>query len=219
MNKILFKELEVFITYNAKLKNSYISIHSDKKITIKTPTKAKIFIVDLLVQKETWIRKQLKKLEKIKVINVNLEDELLLFGELYSIDSNEAKYLRDKITKIKVSSPEKILKCYNDFYKYVSQEYLKSRVEYFSQVMSLNYSLLKYRKMKSRWGSCSSLGVITLNSELMKIQKELIDYVVVHELAHLVHMNHSKKFHSLVDQYLPNSKLLRKELKNIRLLH
>jgi hypothetical protein len=71
--------------------------------------------------------------------------------------------------------------------------------------------------MKSRWGSCNTRGEIVLNSELTKVSQNLIDYVVVHELAHLKHMNHSKKFHSLVLLYLPNAKEYRAELKKIRL--
>jgi len=99
-----------------------------------------------------------------------------------------------------------------------SLDFLRDRVEYFSQEMQLDFKELKFKKMRSRWGSCSSLGVITLNSELTKVQSELVDYVVVHELAHLVHMNHSRAFHTLVQEYLPDSKALRKELQKVRLL-
>ena len=83
--------------------------------------------------------------------------------------------------------------------------------------MGLEYNSIKYRKMKRRWGSCSSKKVLTFNTELMKLKKELIDYVVVHELAHLKHMNHSKQFHALVDRYLPSSKVYNAELKTINL--
>lgn len=98
-----------------------------------------------------------------------------------------------------------------------SKEYIELRVEHFCKLMELRYNKLSFRKMKSRWGSCSSRKNITLNSELTKLEKELIDYVVVHELAHLTHMNHSKEFHQLVEEFLPNSKTFRKKLKNIRL--
>jgi len=98
-----------------------------------------------------------------------------------------------------------------------SLEFLEERIKHYSIVMNLPYAKLKFRKMKSRWGSCNSRKEITLNKELTRVNKNLIDYVVVHELAHLKHMNHSKEFHSLVDLYLPSSKLYRKELKRIRL--
>jgi predicted metal-dependent hydrolase len=97
-------------------------------------------------------------------------------------------------------------------------DFLQSRVEFYSNMMKLPYTELKFRKMKRRWGSCSSTGVITLNKELLKLEYHLVDYIVVHELAHLKHMNHSKQFHDLVEKYLPKSKELRQKLKNIQIV-
>ena len=128
----------------------------------------------------------------------------------------EASKLRDKLQKLRVSSLANTIKCYNSFYKDYSNHYIIPRVEYFSEIMDLKYQEIKFRKMKGRWGSCSSKRVLTFNTELIKTKKELIDYVVVHELAHLKHMNHSKEFHALVQKYLPNSKQYRQELKKTK---
>ncbi|MCF6310366.1 MAG: M48 family metallopeptidase [Sulfurimonas sp.] len=185
---------------------------------MKTSKVSDDYIQDLLSKKELWVRKQLLHVEQNPPIQIDLEDEVLLFGEVHSIDIDEAKVLRTYLDKVKISNTNNILKCYDNFYKLYAKEYLIPRVNYFSNIMNLNYSEIKFRKMKSRWGSCSSTGVITLNSQLIKINKELIDYIIVHELAHLTHMNHSKKFHSLVNQYIPNSKILNKKLKTIHLL-
>ena len=217
MNEIIFKDLTVEHICKSNLKNSYISVNPYAKIILKTPKVSQAYIKSLLLKKEIWIRKQLLKAKEKPQIRINLEDEILLFGEIYSIDLEEATELRKFLENIKVNTPKNIIKCYNDFYKFYASEYLAKRVEYFSKIMNLNYKEIKFRKMKSRWGSCSSLSVITFNSELIKIKKELIDYVVVHELAHLVHMNHSKSFHFLVEKYILNSKEIRKELKNINL--
>lgn len=97
-------------------------------------------------------------------------------------------------------------------------EYLQSRVDFYSDLMDLQYTQLKFRKMRRRWGSCSSQRVITLNKELLKLERELVDYVIVHELSHLKHMDHSPRFHALVEQYLPNSQVFRKELQNIQIV-
>ena len=113
-----------------------------------------------------------------------------MFGEIYTID---------------------------DFYKEYATEYLTKRLDYFSSLMKLPYTKVRYKKLKTRWGSCNSRAEITLNTQLMKLEKDLIDYVVVHELAHLVYMNHSKEFHNLVEKYILNSKSIRKRLKEIRL--
>ena len=217
MNNILFKDLVVEHTCKPRLKNSYISVNQELKVTLKTPRVSKAFINNLLLEKENWIRKQLIKLEQNIPQKINLEDEVLLFGEVHSIDVTEARYLREKLHRVRKVDRANILRCYDDFYKYSSSEYLTPRVNYFANVMGLKFNALKFRKMKSRWGSCSNSRNITLNSELLKVKKELIDYVIVHELAHLTHMNHSKEFHSLVDSYLPRSKILRRELRGVNL--
>lgn len=63
---------------------------------------------------------------------------------------------------------------------------------------------LRIRKMKRRWGSCSAKGVITLNPDLVAAPKESIEYVITHELCHLIEMNHSKRFYKLLDSLLPD---------------
>lgn len=218
MNKLEYKNFDIELIHNKKLKHTYIKVEHTKKIIIKSPTTANSFLLNVLRSKEKWISKQISDIEKSEVQAVNIEDEVLLFGDICSIDIPDAEFLRKKLNKVKTNTVDKIDSCYDDFYKKVSRDYLTQRVQYFSQVMNLNYSELKYRKMKSRWGSCNSEGVVTLNTQLIKLKKSLIDYVVVHELAHLTHMNHSREFHALVDKYLNNSNQLKKELRNIRLL-
>lgn len=191
-NKIQFNDLVILHLCKPKLKNSYISVKKNGDITLKTPRVSESYIENLLSKKEPWIRKQLKIVEENPPKTHNLQDEVLLFGELFSIDSNEASELREYLKKIDISKIDAILKCYDVFYKNYAKNYLAQRAEHYAKEMALSYNSIKFRKMRSRWGSCSSSGNITFNTELMKIDKRLIDFVVVHELAHLVHMNHSK---------------------------
>lgn len=217
-SKINFNDLEILHLQKTTLKNSYLSIKKSGEILLKTPKVSSAFIQRLLTQRESWIRKQLKIIDSSKPLTVNLQDEILLFGEILSIDTDEAIELRDSLTKVDTSNQDAILKCYDKFYKNFAALYLSKRVEHYAEVMKLSYSEIKFKKMKSRWGSCSSRRVITLNVELIKIDKNIIDFIVVHELSHLVHMNHSKKFHSLVCEYIPDAKALNKELRAISLL-
>jgi predicted metal-dependent hydrolase len=176
-----------------------------------------LFINELLEKKEAWIRKKLVQIKQYPPIELNLEDEILLFGEIYSIDSAKAESLRLALQKRKVLSLKTIIKHYNTFYKEFAASYISPRVEHFSHLMRLNYSEIKYKRMKGRWGSCNSHRVLTFNTELVKTKKELIDYVIVHELAHLKHMNHSKEFHALIQKFLPDSKHLCNELKKVKI--
>jgi hypothetical protein len=213
-SEIKFKDLNILHITKASLKNSYISVNEDSKVILKTSKVSQSYIENLLNEKEIWIRKQLLKREQNPPIKINLEDEVLLFGDVYSVDADEASELRALLHRLRKPTQKNILRCYDDFYKMYALTYLTSRVKYYSEIMSLNYKEIKLKKMRSRWGSCSSTRVLTFNTQLMKLKKEQIDYVVVHELAHLVYMNHSKNFHALVQKYFTDAKRVTKELKN-----
>ncbi|MCK9453561.1 MAG: SprT family zinc-dependent metalloprotease [Sulfurimonas sp.] len=212
-NKINFNDLEILHLCKANLKNSYISVKKNGDITLKTPVVSKNYIKELLLKREPWIRKQLRTIEENPPKSINLQDEVMLFGEIISVDSNEAAKLREYLQRADTSNVEAIKRCYDKFYREYAKNYLIQRAAHYSKEMNLNYSDIKFRKMRSRWGSCNSRGVITFNIELIKIDKRLIDFVVVHEIAHLTHMNHSKRFHALVNQYIPESHELNQRLK------
>lgn len=92
------------------------------------------------------------------------------------------------------------------FYEEQGQLHIFSSVETWSARMNLKPSKYKMRYQKSRWGACNSHGEITLNLKLVAAPEWVIDYVVVHELAHLKVFNHSKAFWALVSEYLPEYK-------------
>ena len=217
MNKFIFENFTVTHKINKKLKNSYISILNENEVLLKTSSISQKAIHELLESKKIWIHKQLTKAQNNKPLVMNLEDEIILFGSIYSIDSIEATSLRNRLERMKISTKKNVLKSYDFFYKEYAQNYITPKVEHFAKIMGYSYKEIKYKKMKSRWGSCSSTKTLTFNTELIKVTEKLIDYVIVHELAHLKHMNHSKDFHSLVESYLPNSKVYKNELKNIKI--
>ena len=77
------------------------------------------------------------------------------------------------------------------------------------------YPSLKLRKMKTRWGVCNTkLKCVTLNTELVKYDLRYLDYVIFHELSHLLYPNHQASFWNLVEEQVPNYKKLRKEMKD-----
>lgn len=91
--------------------------------------------------------------------------------------------------------------------------HFEARVLVWAGQMGLRPSKLRLSGAKTRWGSASSKGVVSLHWRLMHFRPEVIDYVIVHELAHLRHMDHSPRFWALVEAYVPDYKRLRVELK------
>ena len=113
--------------------------------------------------------------------------------------------------------PGRAKKQSDDLYKSAAKTYIPSRLELWRKKMGLEVQSLRFRCAKSRWGSCNSKGDITFNPYMMKLSHEMIDYIIVHELAHLREMNHSKAFYGLVQEYIPNYKVIQKQIKELSL--
>lgn len=94
-----------------------------------------------------------------------------------------------------------------------AKQYIPQRVAYYASRMGVSYGRISIREQKTRWGSCSSKGNLNFNWKLMLMPEEVLDYVVVHELAHRKEMNHSPRFWAVVEAELPDYRQLRLRLK------
>ncbi len=94
-----------------------------------------------------------------------------------------------------------------------AKEYFPKRAAYYQQYTGGTYHRISIRDQKTRWGSCSAKGTLSFNWRLMLAPPAVLDYVVVHELCHLTHMNHSKAFWALVESVCPDYRTHRRWLK------
>lgn len=212
---IEFAELEVEHRINRRLKHIYITVDRDANVIIKSSGAPQSRLLEILERKKGWISHQLSKTEN--VLQPELGRELLFQGRLTSIhDDPRFLTLSQALRRLKKGDETYQKRCYYDFYKASAMAYLPKRVAHYSAMMGLLPSELRFRRMKSQWGNCNSKRVVTFNTLLMQLSPECIDYVVVHELAHLRHMNHSRAFHALVERHCPDSKAIRATIRDFR---
>lgn len=96
-----------------------------------------------------------------------------------------------------------------------AKDYIPNRVEYYSDLMKLKPSGIKITKAKKRFGSCNSKDSLCFSCYLMQFPADAVDYVIVHELAHTLHHNHSREFYKLIEQYMPDYKTRERLLKSV----
>jgi len=101
-------------------------------------------------------------------------------------------------------------------YKNQAKGYFLQKCRHFAEQMGLNHGSVKVNSARTRWGSCNRNGDINFTYRLLFAPEELIDYVVVHELAHTKEMNHSERFWRIVEQTMPDYKARRKKLKEFQ---
>ena len=188
-------------------KNTYIRIRNNKIYITTNYFVNKSYIKNLLDKNYDVIKKMIEKnnqrLERSsKFYYLNKEYDII-FVNYCDIEIND--------NKIFVKSEEYL----NKWLKKQTEIIFKERLDYIFNLFEekIPYPKLKIRKMKTRWGVCNKNNSITLNSDLIKYGYEQIDYVIIHELSHFIHFDHSKNFWLQVSKYCPNYKEIRKSLK------
>lgn len=205
--KIQNKEYPVIIERKSN-KNTYIRIKEDGTIYITTSYfTTKKQIENLLEQHSSSLVKMIEKVEKKQ----EKKETFYYLGKPYEIIYMPTK-LEFNQNRLFVKDLETLEKWLKKETKKIFEEHLNFWYHRFEE--NIPTPKLKIRKMKTRWGVCNRKdNSVTLNSELIRYEADKLDYVIIHELSHFVHFNHSKNFWNLVSKYCPNYKQARKDLK------
>lgn len=211
------KRIEYVLSF-ATRKTLGIKVMPNGLVSVTAPNDAIISEINKTVKsKASWILKQQAFFCAYKPFTpqrkfVNGETHLYL-GRQYKLqiieDSiNEIKLYRGMmIMKTKKNNPEYLEKILNKWYKekaiFYFEELLNNSLEKFIKY-KIEKPVLDIRLMQKRWGSCTKSGKIILNTELIKAPKGSIEYVIIHELCHLIHHNHNKEFYDLQNRLSPN---------------
>jgi len=208
---------------NPKLKHIYLSFDKNSNLVIKSPKVSQKRIEQLLLKKASWITKSRKKMQEKrgKPLNFTETCELYFLGESHKLqlipyDKKRTKLIFDgDIFKLYYSVYDEVTfqKHIDSFYKKEAQIYIPNILSQWAKTMNLSYNALCFRKTKRQWGSCSSQNNLSFNTMMMKLPLDVIQYIVVHELAHIKHKHHQKTFWNFVALYLPQYKIQVQELK------
>ncbi len=161
----------------------------------------------LIFRKQEWILKYLNQ-------SIKRFGQFHFFGSpMNESHPSYSQYseLRGKVLKHKPDSPDELIQ--RKWLLGEAGHYIPARTAELAGNYGFSYNAISIRNQKTRWGSCSGKKRLSFNFNLMSFQPEVIDYVIIHELCHLKHMNHSQAFWNEVAAILPDFKILRKKLK------
>lgn len=196
-----------------------LTIKNSGEIIVHAPQKIQdAHINKFLEQKQGWILSKLAQIKgnQGKFSEVLSYNKFLLFGQEYKVligDVKKVEVRNDCIVLPKKTEPEKVVTTISTFYKKKAKEILLKRLYYWQEKLKIKSNSFKITNSKGKWGSCNSKGVITINWRAIMVLPACIDYIIVHELCHLIEMNHSKRFWTLVETFLPNFNQVRQTLK------
>jgi len=208
--KINNVEYEVIIEKKNN-KNTYIRVKEDMKIYVTTNYfVSKSYIKNLLDNNKDYLEKMLTKRKEQK----EKEESFYYLGNKYDIIFvSSLKNVEIDNNKIYAKDIKTLEKWYKKQMVDLFQNRLETNYQRFEE--KIPYPNLKIRNMKTRWGVCNKKDkTITLNSNLMKYSVDKLDYVIIHELSHFIHFDHSSNFWDLVSKYQKDYKKMRKQLRD-----
>ena len=227
MELIRIGDIDIEVSFK-EIKNVHLSVHPPLgKVTVSAPQhidldKIRVYAATKLL----WIRKEQKKItgqERESVKEYITRESHFFLGQRYLLNVVPANYSKVKLkhSKIELLAPENSATAYKRkiLYNWYRRELRKQLDRYIGQYcsyMHLPKPVFGIRQMKTKWGSCVTGNQhLWFNIELAKKPLDCIEYIVVHELAHLLERHHNKNFVLLMDRYLPGWRLQKKILNEL----
>jgi len=198
------------------------------QVLVRAPYSVNEKLISTFIKKKAaWLKAKIAQQSQVSDLccNFSQNSTLFLFGQLVTLNITFAKKAhtllaasinnQQVLTVILAERNKKKLsdstllatavkKQIEKHFKQQAENIIPLKVAAFSQLTSLYPTSIKIRQYRSRWGSCNNRGELSFNYLLMMLPINVIDYVIVHELCHLEHLNHSKEFWQLVARHFPN---------------
>lgn len=226
---------QVSLQRNSRSRNLRIKIHPEKGVVVSMPLGcSESRALDFVHRKQDWIIKTLNKANTIKgkFSQFSHESNFSTRYHQLAINQHSRSVLRFEVKadKLNVFYPEGvdvhnekvqafIRHAITETLRFEAKKYLPKRTEQLASKNGLSIGRVTVRDNKTRWGSCSGKNNISLNIHLMRLPDEMIDYVILHELAHIKVKNHSKGYWLYLESLLHGAKRLDKELNKYHLVY
>ena len=199
-----------------KRRSLSITVSQDNVITVRCPKDTtNSYIDDVLERKRGWIEKIAVRNSENLMRNADVYSykNIFLYGEIVPLYIGAA---RNCICEhgVYVKSVKHLKKLFNDEFSLG----FYTRVKEISEATGLKFKSCNFKNYKSRWGCCTGENEIFFNFRLFMLPQDIVDYVIVHELCHTRHHNHSIRFWQLVSRVVPDYVAIRKKLKDYNFL-
>ncbi len=208
-------EIRIDKIIRSKRKSFSIEINEKAELIIRAPLKASAKEINKLVEdKKKWITAKLTLMEEKNIQKVEkrfVEGEKFLFlGKEYPLSFSEKVDFAFGFDKDRFILNQKhrgyARNLFHQWYRLQAKSIFPQRVQLFSSLTGIEYNRVKISEAEKRWGSCSSQKNLNFSWKLVMAPSQVIDYVIVHEIAHIIELNHSKRFWDLVERMYPDYK-------------
>ena len=190
-----------------------IEIGKEAELVVRAPrTASKAEINKIIDKKRLWIEKHLSKMISRKHLHKEKlyapGEKFYYFGKTYpltfSYDISSAILFDGEKFIIKEDYKDQSALIFEAWYKTNARNYIRKRTHEIASKLNLQYEQVKISSARKRWGSCSTKKTLNFTWRLLQADKKVIDYIIVHELAHTVEMNHSSDFWLIVEKIMPD---------------
>ena len=216
--------LHPYTLVRSQRKSVAIYITRDAQVEVRAPLHTPVHAIERFVaSKKTWIDTRLGMREKVRdekaAFSLHYGSMLLLQGHEYPIEAREGKhsgfdgvcfYMPPDLSAMEIKA--EVIR----IYKLVAKQIISEKVEFYAKELHVVPARVRISSAKTRWGSCSGKKNLNFSWRLMMAEDTVIDYIVVHELAHILELNHSSRFWAHVERILPDYRSSNAKLKQLQ---